>query len=100
MAVSVLTAEGLGKEAQQKFPTLKWHLVEKMVKAHFNSPLTSSAGRLFDTVASIIGLCDVTTYEAQAAIRLESIADQRVTERYPFEIQTAQRPWVLNFGPT
>ena len=100
MAVSVLTAEGLGKEAQRKFPTLKCHLVQKMVKARFNSPLTSSAGRLFDAVASLIGLCDVTTYEAQAAIRLESIADQHVTERYPFAVATGQRPWVLDFGPT
>jgi hydrogenase maturation protein HypF len=45
-------------------------------------------------------LCDVTTYEAQAAIRLESVADRHVTQRYPFEIQSGQRPWILDFGPT
>ena len=100
MAVSILTAEGLSHEARRKFPTLKWHLVQNMVKAHFNSPLTSSAGRLFDAVASILGLCDVTTYEAQAAIRLESIADPHVTERYPFEIHSRERPWILDFAPT
>ena len=100
MALSVLIAEGLEEEAGRKFPAVKWHLVQKMVQAGFHSPLTSSAGRLFDAVAAILGLCDVTTYEAQAAIRLESIADSRVTDQYPFAVQTSNRPWVLDFGPT
>ena len=100
MAVSVLTSEGLAEAGMQKFPAIKRRLVEKMTNAGFNSPWTSSAGRLFDAVAAILGLCDVTSYEAQAAIRLESIADPRVTDRYPFTVQTWDRPWVLDFGPT
>lgn len=100
MAISVLTAEGLEEEARRKFPTIKWRVVQKMVQAGFHSPPTSSAGRLFDAVAAILGLCDVTTYEAQAAIRLESIANPRLTGHYPFVVETAQRPWVLDFGPT
>jgi hydrogenase maturation protein HypF len=100
MAVSVLTSEGLDEAGMQRLPTVKRCLVEKMAKAGFNSPLTSSAGRLFDAVAAILGLCDVTSYESQAAIRLESIADSRVAHRYPFTVQTWDRPWVLDFGPT
>jgi hydrogenase maturation protein HypF len=99
MAASVLHAEGLGEEVHRRFPASKWHLVQKMIRAGFNSPLTSSAGRLFDAVAAILGLCDVASYEGQAAIRLESLADSRVNERYPSDVKQADRPWVLDFGP-
>ncbi len=100
MALSVLSAEGLDEAATRRFPSAKRRLVQKMIETGFNSPVTSSAGRLFDAVAAILGLCDVTSYEAQAAIRLESVADPSVTDRYPFVIQTTARPWVLDFGPT
>ena len=100
MAVSVLAAEGLDSETKPSFPKFKHRLVQQMIKTGFNSPLTSSAGRLFDAVAAMLGLCDVTTYEAQAAIRLESIADPHVSDRYPFAVETGDHPWVLDFGPT
>ena len=100
MAVSVLTDEGLDEAAMRKLSPAKRRFVQKMIETGFNSPLTSSAGRLFDAVAAILGLCDVTSYEAQAAIRLESIADPWVTDRYPFAVQTGDRPWVLDFSPT
>jgi hydrogenase maturation protein HypF len=94
MAASVLLVEGLCEVTPKLRP------IQKMIGSNFNSPLTSSAGRLFDAVAAILGLCDVATYEAQAAIRLESIADPRVTERYPFEIAARHGPWTLDFGQT
>jgi len=41
-----------------------------------NSPHTSSAGRVFDAAASLLGLLDDASYEGQAAMLLETIAEQ------------------------
>jgi hydrogenase maturation protein HypF len=60
---------------------------------------TSSCGRLFDAVASILGLCSRTTFEGQAAVQLEAIADPCVATRYGFEIAGAG-PWQIDMRPT
>jgi len=49
----------------------RWAVLEKMIKRRINSPLTSSMGRLFDAVSSLLGLRDEITYEGQAAMELE-----------------------------
>jgi hydrogenase maturation protein HypF len=46
----------------------------EMLKKNVNSPLTSSMGRLFDGIASLIGLKHTISYHAQAAIALEQLA--------------------------
>lgn len=62
-------------------------VLKKMIEHGINTPLTSSCGRLFDAVSSLIGVRDVVTYEAQAAIELEMIAASDVLETYGYRIE-------------
>lgn len=57
-------------------------LLRRMMEQQVHTPQTSSAGRLFDAVASLTGICDVSTYPAEAAVRLEQAADGFPEEAY------------------
>jgi hydrogenase maturation protein HypF len=75
-----------------------WRAVSEMVRTGIGSPLTSSAGRLFDAVAALCGLRTEVTYEGQAAIELEAACDP--AERGAYELPSAgavldARPLVL-----
>jgi hydrogenase maturation protein HypF len=57
----------------------RMRLIIDMLESDFNAPLTSSCGRLFDAVASLLDLNHVCTYEGQAAMQLESCARSALT---------------------
>ncbi len=69
-----------------KLDRSRWEVIHKMARTGTNSPETSSMGRLFDAVSSLIGLRDMVRYEGQAAIELEAIADHSCKQCYEFEL--------------
>ena len=62
-------------------------LIKGMLQKKINSPLTSSAGRVFDAVASILDISHVSNFEGQSAMMLEFAADVDENDFYPFEIK-------------
>jgi len=73
-------------------------MLKRMLQGGLNAPRTSSAGRLFDAVASIIGLREKIRYEGQAAMELEFLADADEQACYAFELAVGT-PIVLDWEP-
>jgi hydrogenase maturation protein HypF len=69
-----------------------------MLAKGINSPVTSSVGRLFDAIASLIGLRQRVTFEGQAAMELEYLVDQSIEESYLFQLEDGP-PLIVNWEP-
>jgi len=58
-------------------------MITAMINKGINTPYTSGAGRFFDAVASLIGICDVSTRQAEAPVLLEQCAGDEYCLFYP-----------------
>jgi len=71
----------------------------QMLKKDFNSPFTTSAGRVFDAVSSLLGICHKANYEGQAAMMLENCAEKVSGNAYPVDISKEKDIYIFNWAP-
>ena len=87
-------------------PTLKafseaeTRIIKQMLQQGINAPVTTSAGRLFDAIASLINIKQKITYEGQAAMALEHLIPQNHTgNSYPYELTSEHNRWIIDWEP-
>lgn len=82
-ALGLLAAAGAGAldhpgtaACRRAFAEGEWELLLQALATGCNTPLCSSTGRLFDAVASLLGLCQHSSFEGETGLRLEGLALQ------------------------
>ncbi|MBU1634220.1 carbamoyltransferase HypF [bacterium] len=72
-------------------------MILKMLENRFNSPVTSSCGRLFDGVAAIAGLRNIVNYEGQAAVEFEQCIRESDDSSYEFRVIDDHNTLILDW---
>ncbi len=81
--------ENLDYKRIRAFKTIgeeEFSLVKAMILNKINCPLSSGAGRLFDAVSALVGLCFRASFDSEAPMRLESAIRQATEMVYPYEM--------------
>jgi hydrogenase maturation protein HypF len=84
-----------------KFSPFELSLLMAAMASKLNAPLTSSMGRLFDAMASILNLCQISLYSEQAGVAVEACAKLAVTGRtyHIAQEHAANGQYVLDWQP-
>ncbi|HEV3166159.1 MAG TPA: carbamoyltransferase HypF [Isosphaeraceae bacterium] len=101
-AVSVCHAAG-EPPPWDAFTEPERRLMEAALRASHGGTVCTSAGRLFDAWAALIGLAGYSAYEGESALRFEELADDRDTGEFPVSlveepagmIHVDWRPWLV-----
>lgn len=87
MAMAALSLLPKGERYLPRFTEYAgYSVILRMIEKGIQCPMTTSAGRWFDAIAGLLGVCDRMTYEAQAAMQLEACA------------RKGKRSWPSEFG--
>src|SRR6266487_1691463 len=86
------------RELTSAFSETELALLRQMIAKRINTPVTSSVGRLFDAVASLVGLRHRASFEGQAAMEMEFAIESPTNESYSFEISEGL-PRIVNWQP-
>ena len=63
---------------KEKFTEAEWNNYQSLINT--TKLFSSSVGRIFDAVASLLDVCDKQTYEGEAAMYLQALAEDYVIE--------------------
>ncbi len=78
MAMGILSRKYQQSELSKMFAPYfekdELSVVLRQLETKFNSPLTSSTGRVLDSIAALLGVCTARTYEGEPAMKLEAFA--------------------------
>ena len=91
----MLPPRQLGRQVEQR----AWAQVSQLAVSGLSSPLTTSAGRLFDAVAALCGLRAEVNYEGQAAVELEAACDLGERRAYELPLLDDGGPLVMDARP-
>jgi hydrogenase maturation protein HypF len=68
----------------RKIKSENLELLTRSIELGLNAPLSSSAGRLFDSVSALLGLCHESSFHAEAPMRLEALTRSGINDHYTF----------------
>lgn len=90
-------------EIDELIPTDKFkqrNVILQLLKDNIHLIKTSSTGRLFDAIASLISVCHFNTYQGEAPMKLESLATDFSAPPYNWSLDSKDKLWQFDLSET